>query len=217
MRIVASALPLLAAMLSACAAPSTGTGGVGEPSVASSPTPAAAGSPTADASATPAPTGTSIVPSKEPVMPLTLTSTAFAEGGSIPREHTCDGADISPPLAWTGIPDGTTALALLVDDLDAGGFVHWVAFDIDPTTSGLVAGASTAAGAPPQGRNSFGQTGYGGPCPPSGTHHYVFRLLALDQPAGLRGGVPDADSVLAAAGGHILGEVRLTGTYRRGG
>ena len=146
---------------------------------------------------------------------FTLGSPAFTEGGPIPREFSCDGTDASPPLGWVGLPDGTVALALIVDDPDAGGFVHWVAYDVDPALGDLASGASTAAGAPPQGRNSFGQTGYGGPCPPSGTHRYVFRLLALDQELGLSG-APDAGTVLAAADGHILGEARLTGTYTRG-
>jgi Raf kinase inhibitor-like YbhB/YbcL family protein len=140
-----------------------------------------------------------------------LTSPAFAEGGD-PRVLLRRGRHVAA-TEWT---EGSEALALLVDDPDAGGFVHWVAFDIDPALGGLAAGASTAAGAPPQGRNSFGQTGYGGPCPPSGTHDYVFRLLALDQELGLSG-TPDAASVLAAADGHMLGEAQLTGTYTRGG
>jgi Raf kinase inhibitor-like YbhB/YbcL family protein len=214
MRIVAIALLIPAAALAACAGPSTGTGGAGAPTLASPPTPAAAGSPSAATSDSTA--STASAPTKEPVMPLILSSTAFADGGSIPREHTCDGADISPPLAWTGIPDGTAAIALIVDDPDAGGFVHWVAYDIDPALDGLAAGASVAADAPPQGQNSFGQVGYGGPCPPSGTHHYVFRLLALDRPAAFRGGTPTADSVINAASGHVISEARLTGTYDRG-
>jgi hypothetical protein len=215
MRIAAIALPVLAAILSACVAPSTGTGGVGGPSLASTTTATATGSPGAVTPGSPVPAPTSSMPSEEPIMPFTLTSTAFAEGGSIPREYTCDADDVSPPLAWTGLPEGSAALALVVDDPDAGGFVHWVVYDIDPAVAGLAEGASTAPGAPAQGRNSFGQTGYGGPCPPSGTHHYLFRLLALDQELGLSG-TPDAASVLAAADGHILEEARLTGTYTRG-
>jgi Raf kinase inhibitor-like YbhB/YbcL family protein len=156
------------------------------------------------------------MPTETQDLQFTLKSSAFTEGGSIPRELTCDADDTSPPLEWAGLPEGSAALALIVDDPDARGFVHWVAYDIDPALGGLAAGASAAAGAPPQGRNSFGQTGYGGPCPPSGTHHYVFRLLALDQGLGLSG-TPDAASVLAAADGHVLGEARLTGTYTRGG
>jgi Raf kinase inhibitor-like YbhB/YbcL family protein len=147
---------------------------------------------------------------------FTLTSSAFAEGGSIPREFTCDADDTSPPLEWTGQPEGSAGLALIVDDPDAGGFVHWVVYDIDPAAAGLAEGAATASGAPAQGRNSFGQTGYGGPCPPSGTHHYVFRLLVLDRKLGLSG-TPQASEVLAAADGHILDEAQLTGTYRRAG
>jgi hypothetical protein len=156
------------------------------------------------------------MPTETQDLDFTLTSPAFAEGGSIPREFACDAEDTSPPLEWTGLPEGSAALALIVDDPDAGGFVHWVAYDIDPALGGLASGASTAADAPPQGRNSFGQTGYGGPCPPSGTHHYVFRLIALDRELGLSG-APGASEVLAAADGHILGEARLSGTYRRGG
>ena len=147
--------------------------------------------------------------------PFGLSSTAFSEGSAIPRRYSCDGADVSPPLAWTGLPDGTRTLALIVDDPDASGFVHWVAYNVEPGSGGLAEGGSTTPGAPAQGRNSFGRTGYGGPCPPSGTHHYVFRLLALDVRLSLSG-TPRAGDVLAAAKGHVLGEVRLTGTYRRG-
>ena len=144
-----------------------------------------------------------------------LTSTAFDEGGAIPSRHTCDGEDVSPDLSWQGAPDDTVAFALLVDDPDARGFVHWVACDLPGSASGSLAeGASTAGGAPQQGRNDFGRVGWGGPCPPSGTHRYVFRLLALDRSLGL-GGTPLADEVRSAAEGHVLGEAQLTGTYRR--
>jgi hypothetical protein len=185
----------------------------------SSPSAVASLGPSSSPSAAAPASGASPSGSEETVMPseaFTLSSAAFTEGGSIPRENTCDGANVSPPLAWAGVPDGTAVLALIVDDPDAGGFIHWVAYDIDPTAGGLAAGASTAAGAPPQGRNSFGNVGYGGPCPPSGTHHYAFRLMALDQALGL-GGTPDADAVRAAAEGHVLAETTLTGTYQRGG
>lgn len=156
-------------------------------------------------------------PPTEVVATFTLTSPAFADGGTIPRQYTCDGPDLSPPLSWSGLPDGARSLALLVDDPDAAGFVHWVAFNIDASASGaLPAGFSASPDAPPQGRNGFGKTGYGGPCPPSGTHHYVFRLLALDAMLPLTG-TPRATDVAAAAEGHLLGEARLTATYRRGG
>lgn len=153
----------------------------------------------------------------EVISTFTLTSPAFAEGGSIPRQHTCDGQDASPPLSWSEAPADAASLALVMDDPDAGGFVHWVAFNIAPSATGsLPAGASASPDAAPQGRNGFGRIGYGGPCPPSGTHHYVFRLLALDAMLPLAG-APSESEVLGAAEGHVLAEARLSGTYRRGG
>lgn len=153
----------------------------------------------------------------EVIATFTLTSPAFSDGSAIPREHSCDGPDRSPPLSWSGAPVEARSLAVVMDDPDAGGFVHWVAFNIEPSASGsLPAGYSASPDAPPQGRNSFGRSGYGGPCPPAGTHHYVFRLLALDAMLPLAG-TPRADDVERAAEGHILAEARLTGTYRRGG
>jgi hypothetical protein len=153
----------------------------------------------------------------EVIATFKLSSAAFIEGGAIPREHTCDGRDTSPPLAWSDAPPSAASLALLMDDPDAGGFVHWVAFNLAPATSGsLAAGFSASPGAPPQGRNGFGRTGYGGPCPPSGAHRYVFRMLALDARLSLTG-TPSAADVLGAARGHVLAEARLSGTYRRGG
>lgn len=147
---------------------------------------------------------------------MTLISPDFADGAAIPRRFTCDGDDVSPPLEWTGVPGAAVSLALIVRDPDARDFVHWVVFDLDVSaTGGVQAGWSTTANAAPQGRNGFGKVGYGGPCPPSGTHHYVFRLLALDARLALHG-APTADAVLAAAEGHVLGEASLTGTYRRG-
>ena len=110
--------------------------------------------------------------------PFALASTAFDEGGAIPREATCDGSDRSPALAWTGIPAGTVSLVLYLDDPDARGFVHWTVLDLpgDPSGSGSLAAGIDPAGDPPQqGRNDFGRVGYGGPCPPSGSHRYRFR------------------------------------------
>ena len=148
---------------------------------------------------------------------MTLTSPAFAGDGAIPRQFTCDGEDVSPPLAWAGLPEGTASLALVVADPDADGFVHWVAYDIEiSATGGLPVGWSTTPDAAPQGRNDFDELGYGWPCPPSGAHRYVFRLLALDGKLNLAAG-PSADDVLGAASGHTLGEATLTATYRRGG
>jgi Raf kinase inhibitor-like YbhB/YbcL family protein len=148
---------------------------------------------------------------------FTLTSPEFPEGGAIPRRYACNGDNVSPPLAWAGAPGDTAALALVMDDPDAGGFVHWVVFDMTASASGsLPAGWSSSPDAPPQGTNSFGRVGYGGPCPPSGIHRYSFRLLALGEALAITG-APTAQQVLDAAAGHILGEASLNGTYRKGG
>ena len=150
-------------------------------------------------------------------MPFELTSPAFDAGATIPRKYSCDGEDVSPPLAWSGAPDGTKVLAIVVDDPDARDFVHWVAFDIDGAASGeLAEGASTASGAPPQGRNDFRRDGWGGPCPPSGTHRYRFTLYALDSKTGLDGR-PTADQLKAAMKGHVLDTTALVAKYKRGG
>ena len=148
-----------------------------------------------------------------PVM-FTLTSTAFADGGAIPRKYTCDAADVSPPLAWAGAPAGTAAYALLVTDPDARGFVHWVAVDIPGSATGLAEGATGTAAAGLEGRTDFGRTGWGGPCPPSGTHRYVFELYALTAPLGLAVR-PSADEVRRALAGRTLGKATLIGTYQR--
>ena len=144
---------------------------------------------------------------------LRLSSAAFEPGGVIPREHTCDGADTSPPLSWSGPPEGTRAFALIVSDPDANGFVHWVLADIPGSTTELRAGEGDSIGVP--GDNDFGRTGWGGPCPPSGIHQYVFRLYALSAPLALPG-TPDAASVEARLGELALAQAELTGTYRRG-
>ena len=146
---------------------------------------------------------------------FTLTSTDFEDGGEIPRDHTCDGADTSPALEWNGAPDDAQALALIVDDPDARAFVHWIVYDMTATQSGgLPQGYSASPDAPAQGTNDFRRTGYGGPCPPSGTHRYVFTLYALSEPTGLSG-APRGDEVRDALRGRILAEATLTGTYTR--
>jgi Raf kinase inhibitor-like YbhB/YbcL family protein len=149
---------------------------------------------------------------------LSLASGAFANGGTIPRRHTCDGEDRSPPLAWQGVPPGAVTLALVLDDPDApaGTWVHWVVFDMPATEAGLVEEAS--AGRLPkgarQGKNSWGRLTYGGPCPPSGTHRYFFKLYALDASLGLSPGATAADLVEAMKG-HVLAEAVLMGRYAR--
>ena len=148
-------------------------------------------------------------------MAFQLTSPAFAADGEIPRKYSCDGEDVSPPLEWADAPDGTTGLALIVDDPDARGFVHWAVFDIDGTQSGgLPEGFSSSPDAPSQGTNQFRRLGWGGPCPPSGTHHYRFTLFALNAPLELAG-APKADEIRAAMEGHVVGQAELVARYKR--
>lgn len=154
-------------------------------------------------------------------MAFTLTSPAFADGAAIPVEHTCDGADVSPPLAWTGAPPGTRAFALIVDDPDApaGSWVHWVLYNVPATTSALPDTIAKVEaldlGGARQGRNDFRRPGWGGPCPPAGpAHHYSFRLYALDAPLPPRPGAQKKD-IEAAMQGRTLGVAQLVGTYAR--
>jgi Raf kinase inhibitor-like YbhB/YbcL family protein len=148
-------------------------------------------------------------------MTFELTSPAFEDGGAIPRKFSCDGEDVSPALEWSDAPDDTTALALIVDDPDARGFIHWVVFDmVGSQTGGLAEGVSSSPDAPTQGANDFSRTGWGGPCPPSGTHRYRFTLYALDALLGLTG-TPSASDLRAAMEGHIVGQAELNGTYTR--
>jgi Raf kinase inhibitor-like YbhB/YbcL family protein len=149
--------------------------------------------------------------------PFELHSTAFAEGDMIPRNYTCDGPNVSPALEWSGAPSGTAVFALIVEDPDARDFVHWVAFNLTGSATGALAeGVSESPDAPPQGRNGFGKIGYGGPCPPSGTHRYTFQLYALSAPLELPG-IPTAAEVRRASEGKVLGQAKLTGKYGRAG
>jgi len=143
---------------------------------------------------------------------LRLTSTSFDDQGDIPAEFTCDGLDVSPPLQIEGIPEGTATLVVIVDDPDApsGTWDHWVVYDIAPTSD--IPRDVGPLGTP--GRNSWGRTGYGGPCPPSGTHRYVHQVYALDDELGLAEGATKAE-VLTALEGHVLGRATLTGLYSR--
>jgi Raf kinase inhibitor-like YbhB/YbcL family protein len=147
--------------------------------------------------------------------PLTFSSPAFADGTAIPTKFTCDGEGISPEVDWSGAPAATKALALTVIDPDARGFVHWLVYDIPAASAGSLAeNLGTGAGAPPQGANGSGKAGYTGPCPPSGTHHYVFTLYALDRTLGLTG-TPSHAEIEAAIKDHVLATTVLTGTYKR--
>ena len=154
---------------------------------------------------------------------MILTSAAFVAGGLIPVEHTCDGKDISPPLAWSGIPAGTKSLALIVDDPDAPDpaapkmtWVHWVLYNIPPDAKTLtedIAAKDLPSGTL-QGINDWRSTGYGGPCPPVGKHRYFFKLYALDTV------LPDLRHPAKAAlenamQGHVLAHFELVGLYQR--
>jgi Raf kinase inhibitor-like YbhB/YbcL family protein len=147
-------------------------------------------------------------------MAFRLTSPAFADGADMPVRHTCDGSNLSPPLTWTDVPEGTRSLALIVDDPDAprGVFTHWVIYDVSPELRELGEGAAPAT----QGRNSFGRTGYGGPCPPPAdeAHRYRFTLYALDvsQVAPALGTREELD---AGMEGHVVATAQLVGRYRR--
>jgi Raf kinase inhibitor-like YbhB/YbcL family protein len=159
---------------------------------------------------------------REAPMTLSLTSTAFTEGATIPVAHTCDGPDRSPPLAWHGTPTGTAALALIVDDPDApaGTWVHWVLYDVPPTLTTLPENvppvdSPTELHGAAQGKNDFHRVGYGGPCPPPGpAHRYYFKLYALAARLGLRPGASKQD-VERAMAGHVLGSAQLMGRYAR--
>ena len=154
---------------------------------------------------------------------LKLTSSAFEHQAGIPKRYTCEGEDLSPPLAWAGVPAGARSLALIVDDPDAPDpaapkmtWVHWVLYNLPPATTHLGPGVAPSA-LPPgtlQGRNDWKRTGYGGPCPPIGRHRYFHKLYALDtmlpdlkQPTG--------DQLLKAMQGHLLAQTELIGTYQK--
>lgn len=159
-----------------------------------------------------------------PAMSIQLTSTALAAGQPIPTQYTGDGRDISPPLAWSGLPDETRELALICDDPDAPRakpWVHWVIYKLPPDLSGLPEGVPTQAVlatpvAALQGKNDWGTIGYRGPAPPRGhgVHHYHFKLYALDAPLDTPPGL-SADELTAAMAGHILASGKLVATYER--
>ena len=158
----------------------------------------------------------SAVPASEGVvdMSIQITSTAFNEGEKIPRLYTCDDQNVSPPLAWTGVPNTTVSLALIMDDPDApaGTWVHWVLYNLSPSLTGLEQGKS---GNGVDGKNDFNRSGYGGPCPPRGsTHRYFIKLYALEIQLDIKAGATKAQ-VESAMRGHILTQGQLMGRFGR--
>ena len=158
-------------------------------------------------------------------MGLALTSPAFAPGGEIPAQFTCEGLDVSPALEWAGLPDGTRSLVLVVDDPDAPDpaapkmtWVHWVLYDLPPQARSLPEGVtpSQLPAGTREGRNDWKRTGYGGPCPPIGRHRYFHKLYALDVVLGDLG-TPAKAEVEKAMKGHVLASANLVGTYQKKG
>lgn len=153
-------------------------------------------------------------------MTLDLTSSAFEDGETIPSKYTCDGIDTSPPLQWSGVPEGAKTLALICDDPDAplGTWVHWVLYNLPADTTSLPEGVPMHGAVEDgvfQGKNDFKRIGYGGPCPPAGKpHRYFFKLYAIDSELDLKPGAKKKD-VEKAMKGHVLAEGRLVGMYKR--
>lgn len=154
-------------------------------------------------------------------MALTLTSSVVGDGKRIPTRFTCDGEDVSPPLQWHGVPEGTRSFVLICDDPDAPGktWTHWGLYDIPGETTRLDVGYPTdeRVGQTRQAVTDFGRVGYGGPCPPRGhgTHHYHFRLLALDVERLGLSGRPTVPELEKAARAHMIAEDEIIGTYAR--
>jgi Raf kinase inhibitor-like YbhB/YbcL family protein len=159
------------------------------------------------------PEAAEVTPEATEAMSMRVTSTAFGEGEMIPQQYTCDGEDISPPLAWSGAPDGTESFAVIVEDPDAPGgtFIHWVLYDLSADRFRLVEGEQAGM----MGANGFFGLGYGGPCPPAGSaHRYFFKIFALDADLDLRPGA-SAEILNEAMQGHVLAQGQLMGQYER--
>jgi Raf kinase inhibitor-like YbhB/YbcL family protein len=154
-------------------------------------------------------------------MDMTIVSSVFSDHGSIPRRHTCEGDDVSPPLAWQGVPAGARSLVLVVDDPDAPDpaaprmtWVHWLLYNLPPGIAGLPEAVSALPGGTLEGTNDWKRTGYGGPCPPIGRHRYFHKLYALDVV------LPDLNepskkTLERAIEGHVLAQAQLVGTYQK--
>lgn len=152
-------------------------------------------------------------------MEIEIRSSAFANGSMIPKKYTCDGADISPPLQWSPVPEGTSSIALICNDPDApmGTWVHWVLYKLPADTTALPENIPPDAALPNgarQGVTDFGRPGYGGPCPPGGTHRYFFKVYALDIEPDLPAAATEQD-LLDDMAGHILARGQLMGRYKR--
>jgi hypothetical protein len=158
------------------------------------------------------------------MMTLSITSSAFEDGGAMAAKYTCEGPNISPPLTWSGVPDGARSLALIVDDPDAPDpaapkmtYVHWVLYNLPVDWGGLKEG-TTFGDLPPgtlEGTNDWQRTGYGGPCPPIGRHRYFHKLFALNVVLDdLK--EPTKDVLLAAMEGHVIAQAQIVGTYQKG-
>ncbi|MFP4407359.1 MAG: YbhB/YbcL family Raf kinase inhibitor-like protein [Spirochaetaceae bacterium] len=150
---------------------------------------------------------------------MKLTSTAFSEGSAIPEQYSCDGQDISPPLHWQDVPAGTETFVLIADDPDApvGTWVHWVIYDIPSRARELQENypkQEVDSDGSKQGTNDFKKIGYGGPCPPGGTHRYFFKLYALDTSLDAEAGLSKKE-IVKRMEGHVLDEAQLMGTYSR--
>jgi Raf kinase inhibitor-like YbhB/YbcL family protein len=167
----------------------------------------------------PVPANVSAQRSQQQQGQMKVESAAIKEGQPIPRQYTCDGINISPPLEWSGVPKSAKTVAIIADDPDApaGTWVHWVLYNLPAENIGLVenvpATENLKAGGF-QGKNSFGKLGYGGPCPPSGTHRYFFKVYAVDAELPLKAGATKSD-LETAMQGHIVAQAQLMGTYQK--
>jgi Raf kinase inhibitor-like YbhB/YbcL family protein len=155
-------------------------------------------------------------------MTMQISSSVFADNGAIPKKYTCDGDDLSPPLAWTRVPANAKTLLLIVDDPDAPDpkapkmtWVHWVLYNLPASAAGLAEAVKQLPAGTLEGTNDWGRTGYGGPCPPIGRHRYFHKLYALDTvlPDMKRPRTADLEKAMK---GHVLAEAVLIGTYQRG-
>jgi hypothetical protein len=221
-----SLILFLALVVSACSAPAAAPTATQPPAA---PTKAPAlpaptntsqpAAPTAVPQPTAAPTLAATTAPKATDAQVKISSPEFQEGQPIPKKFSCDGANTSPALAWSGIPAGAKSLALIMDDPDAPGrtYVHWVAYNLPVSLAGLpesVPAGAALSGGGSQGPGSSNKAGYVGPCPPSGTHRYFFKLYALDLEPKLAAGL-DKAALEKQMDGHILGQAQLMGTYQR--